>query len=322
MRPLKIVSVILGIVFALAGAALVTAGGFGLGVLNDQTDASGFFNTPSQTVGSYGFALTAPDINAQLGPRWEKWVPSRARAVVRVKGTSELPAPLFIGIAPTAQVSKYLSGVTRDRITGIDLNAGTFAYNHVDGTNFPSAPGKQSFWAAKVEGTGTQTLEWPLEQGDWALVIMNADGSPPVAATMALGARFGIITPLVIGLVAGGFVVLLIGGTLIALGVRRRRPAAFVQPRVAWAEELPAQAQTQSYHFEPAPPQPYPPAEQPGPVAQPLPPYRMAPQQSRRYPTPPRQTPRRTQPLQEPPRPGGSSQPAPPIGDDPEPWEL
>jgi hypothetical protein len=76
---------------------------------------------------------------------------------------------------------------------------------------------------AKVEGAGSQTLDWTMETGDWTLVIMNGDGSAPLAATMNLGARFGVLMPLVIGLTAGGVVVLGMGATLIALGVRRRR---------------------------------------------------------------------------------------------------
>jgi hypothetical protein len=232
MRLLKIVSVILGILFALAGAAAVTSGGFVLGVYGSQRDPSGFFTTPSQTVGSYGFALSAPNINAQLGPRWQRWVPSRAGATVRIIGSSKLPAPLFIGIGPTPRVSKYLSGVPRDKITSIDLTAGSVQYTHVDSTTLPTAPGKQSFWVAKAEGIGTQTLEWALQQGDWTVVIMNGDASAPVAATMSIGARFGILKPLIIGLTGGGLVLLAIGATLIVLGTRRRR-SAHGRPRVA-----------------------------------------------------------------------------------------
>jgi hypothetical protein len=233
MRVLKTLSVILGILFALAGMALVTAGGFGLGVYNSQRDDSGFFSTPSQQVGSYGFALTAPNINEQLGPRWEKWVPTRAQATVRITGSSLLEAPLFLGIAPTAKVSKYLAGVARDRIKSIDLSAGSVQYEHVDGTSMPGRPGEQRFWVAKAEGAGAITLDWALETGDWTVVIMNADATPPVAATMKLGAKFGVVTSVLIGVSAGGVALLAIGGTLIALGTRRRRhaPAAATYAR-------------------------------------------------------------------------------------------
>ena len=181
-------------------------------------------------MGSYGFALTAPSVNSLLGSRWARWVPGRTRAIVRITGTSLTPAPLFIGIGPTARVSKYLSGVPRDQINHIDLVAGTVAYSHVDGTSIPAAPGKQSFWVAKVAGSGMQTLAWPLTTGDWTVTIMNADGSAPVAATMSIGARFGILIPVVIGLVVGGAVLLAIAATLIVLGARRRRPS----PRAAY----------------------------------------------------------------------------------------
>jgi hypothetical protein len=208
MRPVKILAVILGILFALAGLAFVTSGGFVAGVYGTQRDPAGFFTSPNQDVGSYGFALTAPSVNSLLGSRWARWVPGRARATVRITGTSLTPAPLFIGIGPTARVSRYLSGVPRDKITRIDLIAGTVAYSHVDGATLPAAPGKQSFWVAKAEGAGIQTLEWQLATGDWTVVIMNADGSAPVAATMSIGARFGIL--------------LAIAATLIVLGARRR----------------------------------------------------------------------------------------------------
>jgi len=233
MRPAKILAIILEILLALPGLALVTSGGFLLGVYATQRDPSGFFATPDQQVGSYGFALTAPNVNATFGSRWVSWVPARGNVTVRIEGDSMLPAPLFIGIAPTGRVSKYLAGVPRDRITRIDWMAGSVEYNHVDGTTLPSAPGKQSFWVAQEEGSGTQTLEWKLQQGDWTVVIMNADASAPVAATMSVGARFGILTPVVVGLTAGGVVLLAIAATLIVLGARRRRPRPPATPAAA-----------------------------------------------------------------------------------------
>ena len=88
---------------------------------------------------------------------------------MRITGTSLTPAPLFIGVGPTARVSKYLAGVTHDKITSIDWVAGSVQYSHVDGTTLPPAPGKQSFWVAKAEGSGTQTLEWQPKKatGPW-----------------------------------------------------------------------------------------------------------------------------------------------------------
>ncbi len=233
MHPLKIISVIFGALLALAGVASVTSGGFVLGVHHFHSAPSGFFMTSSETVGSDGFALTAPDINGQLAAGWERWALSRAGATIRVIGSSRLPSPVFIGVAPTAQASQYLSGVARNRITSVDLSAGSVNYEHVSGNALPALPEEQSFWVAKVAGTGSQTLEWALREGDWAVVIMNGDASAPVAADVTLGARFGVVYPLVAGLATAGVVLLAIGATLIGFGSRSRRMASEFPRRVA-----------------------------------------------------------------------------------------
>lgn len=233
MRLLKTIAVILGIVMALAGVVSVTTGGFVLGVYRAHGAASGFFSTPSRTVGSNGFALTAPDINGQLAAGWQRWVLSRAEATVRVSGVSKLPAPLFVGIAPTAAVSEYLSGVARDRITGIDFVSGSVDYDHVDGKRIPAPPQEQRFWEAKASGSGSQTLEWSMREGDWAVVIMNGDGSAPVAADLRLGARFGIIYPLMAGLTVLGVVLLGVGAVLILRGSAARGRTLRLDKRLA-----------------------------------------------------------------------------------------
>ncbi len=221
MRILKVVFVILGVVLALAGILSVACGGFVLGVYRQHSDPSGFFTTPIQDVGSDGFALTVPDVNGQLSGEWQRWGLARARATVRVTGASKLPVPVFIGIGPTVQVSAYVSGAARDRIKSIDLLAGAIEYDHVDGTAIPAPPEDQSFWVAQVAGTGSQTLEWDLREGDWAVVIMNGDASAPVVADVRLGARFGIVKPLIAGLTVVGVVLLALGATLIVVGARR-----------------------------------------------------------------------------------------------------
>lgn len=222
MRLFKVVSVILGVLLALMGVLSVASGVLVLVVDRLYSDSSGFFSTATQTVGSNGFVLTAPDINGQLSGRWQNWGLSHARTTVRVTGSTRLPTPVFIGIGSTAQVSKYVSGVPRDRITSIDLRAGLVEYDHVDGTVLPGDPAEQDIWVAEVGGTGIQTLEWELQDGDWALLVMNGDASAPVAVDMKLSARFDIIEPLIIGLMAGGVVVLALGIVLFVLGVRRR----------------------------------------------------------------------------------------------------
>ncbi|MFW2384038.1 MAG: hypothetical protein ACN4GZ_19960 [Acidimicrobiales bacterium] len=102
---------------------------------------------------------------------------------VRVEGVATGSDPLFIGIAPADAAAGYLDGVTHDEITDWGSRADDITdvvYTRNEGATDPAAPGSKGFWVASVSGSGDQTLDWTIQSGEWAVVIMNADGSPGV----------------------------------------------------------------------------------------------------------------------------------------------
>jgi hypothetical protein len=74
-----------------------------------------------------------------------------------------------------------------------------------------------------ASGTGQQTLDWTIQSGEWAMVIMNADASSGVSADL----RFGALAPsgldtLAWTSIAVGLVALIGGGLLLYLGFPRK----------------------------------------------------------------------------------------------------
>jgi hypothetical protein len=118
---------------------------------------------------------------------------------VRVDARGE--KALFIGVARRADVDRYLDGVASTTVEDLDVSPFRVTYADHAGARTPTVPAAQRFWAASSSGD----LRWHLEKGTWAVVLMNADGSPGVDADVSVGAKFDALLPAGIGFaVLGG----------------------------------------------------------------------------------------------------------------------
>ncbi len=126
-----------------------------------------------------------------------------------------------------------MTGVAHDEVTNFGWFSASVRYIYFDGGAPSAPPGQQDFWVVEQEGSGAQTLEWDIQDGNWTAVVMNGDATAPVSATVSLGARFGILLPIGIGLTVVGIVLLAVGIVLIVLGARRPRLAGQTQQPTA-----------------------------------------------------------------------------------------
>jgi hypothetical protein len=222
MRPAKIVAIVFGVLLILIGLGVLAPGVVLLGI-NGAADSQGYLSTSAHALNSDGHALTTPDIKLHIGNG--DWIPGNWSA--RIQATSTSDAPVFIGIGPTADVTAYLNGVAYDEVTNITWgSSGDVQYSNHAGTSSPAPPAQQTFWVAQQQGSGAQTVQWHIQAGDWTAVLMNADGSAPVAMSVKLGVHLGFLFPLGLGLTIGGVVLLAVGIFLVVIGARRsRRPA-------------------------------------------------------------------------------------------------
>ena len=87
-------------------------------------------------------------------------------------------------------------------------------------------PGRETFWIARVEGRGPQTLTWSVKQGRWSVVVMRPDASRGVSADLAAGAKLPALLWVSIGLLVVGMLIMGGAAALIYFGVRERRSTA------------------------------------------------------------------------------------------------
>ena len=222
----RIIAVVAGSVLLLVSFGLLAGGGT-LAVASAQRDADGYLMTDEVRISTEGHAITSETITIETDAGVD--VPGRLIGDAKLVVTSAGDEPVFVGIAPSVEVDAYLAGVRHSTIDGFDGRTPT--YDAVDGGSPATIPADAGFWTASTTGTGTRTLTWDVEPGDWTLVVMNADGSAPVTATAAIGATLPALgTAIGVLLGVGGVLLLvslalLLGGVLSASRVDRREPA-------------------------------------------------------------------------------------------------
>lgn len=218
----RVVLIVLGGIGVLVGLALLVGGGWLLWADRTQRD-DGYLTTPTERFATPTYALTRTRLAVDThGEGWvlnDNWL-----GKIRIRGDSAGSKTLFMGIGPQAEVSRYLGDVAHANVQDVDFDPFRATYLSVSGGSPQAPPTDQSFWAASASGVGTQTLTWKIRDGDWSIVVMNADASRGVAADIDLGAKLSFLLWVAIGMLIGG--VLVTGGStaLIVLAARRPRP--------------------------------------------------------------------------------------------------
>lgn len=216
----SILLVIAGTLISLLAIAPLFGGGALLWVDATQKDDDGYFTTPFERLETTSFALASDEIDLGADPTGR-----RARVdlgdfvTVRldVRGLEE--SDTFVGIGPEREVRAYLADVRHAEVEDLGFDPFTVDYRYHDGGPPESPPGEQTFWVATASGSDAQRLTWEPESGDWAVVVMNADGSPGVTVEMSLGATSPWVVRAGWILLGIGLLVMFLGVTLLVLGI-------------------------------------------------------------------------------------------------------
>jgi hypothetical protein len=211
------VAAVLAIGFIAAGALLLWG--------DSKKDDQGYLSTGKDRYAASTYALATDNLDIDLDGAG--WIMDRDDfGKVRLAVESGAGKPVFVGIARTSDVSNYLHGTSYTSVTDVDYSPFHASYRDRDhgGDRRPALPADQSFWAASAHGSGTQTVAWDLEDGDWSIVVMNADGSRGVDTEISAGAKVPFLGTLGWVSLGGALVLLITAGTFLYVGLRTPRP--------------------------------------------------------------------------------------------------
>jgi hypothetical protein len=222
----RIAAAVTGAVLVLGSMGFLTGGGALLWADRTQRDADGYLSA-STTVVATGYAVATdpvqvrgvsgtPDVTAFIGD-------------VRVRATSVDGRSVFVGIGRSGDVARYLAATEYTTLGGVDRRSAD--RTHPGGA--PALPpGDAGVWVASTSGAGTQSLAWPVLDGQWTAVVMNADAARGISVRAEAGATTPALGWMAVGLLVIGIAMLAGGAALIGVAAHRasRHPGVPTTP--------------------------------------------------------------------------------------------
>jgi hypothetical protein len=195
-----------GAVFALGGGGILAIGGTDGAFKTSHHDVS---TTTSALVSEVAKINGTSEVTDVLG-----------HPKVRISANAvQSDKPVFVGVGPKAQVDRYLAGASVETVTDFELDPFSLDKTRSTGTATLKPPATQSFWVAKSSGS-TAKLDWKVRDGNYRVVVMNADGSRGVATQTAFEVKVPHLGDIAIAMLIAGLIAIGGGIALIAPSIR------------------------------------------------------------------------------------------------------
>ena len=216
--------VLAGALTSLLALAALVVGGVALW-LDHKKDDQGYVSTHAHGFDTRSAALVSENLDIDLdGAEW--LVNHDHYGRLRLRAASHDGKPVFVGVARTRDVERYLGGVAHSVVSDVELDPFDATYRDHRGARRAAPPAAKDIWAASATGDGRQTVTWDVQDGDWSVVVMNADGSPGVHTGLSAGVKVGYLAAVGWGSVGIGLLLMAGAAGLFTLSGRPPRPPA------------------------------------------------------------------------------------------------
>ena len=213
MRISKLIAAVIGVPMVIGSFALAVGGGIALAVPDDD----GWISAGPVRLQTDSAALVGDDLQIDFGGTVAdgRTFVSWGEIPAEIEITSRNGKDVFVGIATQQDARAYLDGVALDRLTSFDHDHDV---EHVLGTYQAIPPTETDIWVAS---STNGVLEWDIHSGDWAIVAVNADGSPGLDVGVTGSAKIPFLTAIGVVFIALGVLGMTAGSLLTYYGVRR-----------------------------------------------------------------------------------------------------
>ena len=227
----RVFAVLMGGLLVLVAFGLIM-GGSTMRVVNKEIIGSdGYIMTGVERLQSNSYAIVFEDIDINIDDDSER-IAQRFSNLVTFKMTAESNTPgeeVFIGLIQDNSAQGFLEDVEYDRLVGRNWEYDPWSSNfpdytlvHSDGTRAAVTPLVLSSWIEHASGQGEQTITWNPVEGNYWVIVMNADGSAGVDADFQMGVKTPLLKSIGDILLTAGLAIGLIGAYLVYIAVNRR----------------------------------------------------------------------------------------------------
>jgi hypothetical protein len=215
----RIVAVVVTSLMVLTSLGLLAAGTMLKLADSVARDTDGYLTSSTVELQTPGHALVTDDVEIRNDTTVVD-LPERLIGTAKIEVNAG-EGDVFVGIADSGEADAYLAGVARSTVTDVEGVDHDPAYEFTDGGAPSLLPEQADIWETSAAGPGIQEVRFTPEEGDWTVVVMNADGAAPVETSVRLGATLPLLDDLAYGLLIAGAVLLAGGGVGLWLALRR-----------------------------------------------------------------------------------------------------
>ena len=225
---MRVVRTVLGLLLLTVGIPALLIGA-ALWAVMQHRDAGGSFGGRLQPVVTPGYAVVVDDTDELLSAD----VPFARRGDTRLRLIARTAdGPAFVGLAPTADVRRYLADVPRQAVRSVDIGTGLLNIDtvRVAGSRAPAVvPGQAGIWLK----AGNGQLDWnpaTLRGSAYSLVIMSPSAQPGIRLNSTAAVSPGWLNSSTWALLVLGSLAVLAGMIILAWPSRRREIVYVVEP--------------------------------------------------------------------------------------------